>query len=224
MAVEVAAAKPAGEDRELRQILDEEIHRLPLKYRAPIVLCYLEGQTHEEAARQLRWPLGTVKGRLARARSLLESRLTRRGIACGTGLAALAAGGAHGSRSARGAARGHLQRGGPDRFREVDRTRRFRFHHTAHPGSSLNHVPAKAETDRRGLRGLGPVLDRSGPGRPATREFFFFFLPTGETPRAETPEAEEGPAATNPTAPGPAARAEVAEKSQTPPQPSDARN
>lgn len=91
LAVEVAASEPSGEDLEFGQILDEEINRLPQKYRAPIVLCYLEGQTHEEAARQLHWPLGTVKGRLARARSLLESRLTRRGVACGTGLAALAA-------------------------------------------------------------------------------------------------------------------------------------
>jgi len=91
MTYEVAGVDPASEDSELRRILDEEINRLPLKYRAPIVLCYLEGQTHEQAARQLHWPLGTVKGRLARARSLLESRLTRRGVACGTGLAALAA-------------------------------------------------------------------------------------------------------------------------------------
>jgi len=79
-------------DAELRQILDEEINRLPWKYRAPVVLCYLEGQTHEGAARQLHWPIGTVKGRLARARSLLESRLTRRGLACGSFMTALAAG------------------------------------------------------------------------------------------------------------------------------------
>jgi RNA polymerase sigma factor (sigma-70 family) len=78
-------------DPELGQILDEEINRLPTKYRSPIVLCYLEGITHEEAARQLQWPLGTVKGRLSRARTLLESRLSRRGVACGAALAVLAA-------------------------------------------------------------------------------------------------------------------------------------
>ena len=55
--------------------------RLSEKYRAPVVLCHLEGLTHEEAAERLRWPVGTVRSRLARARDRLRSRLVRRGLA-----------------------------------------------------------------------------------------------------------------------------------------------
>ncbi len=61
--------------------LHDEIARLPEKYQAPIVLCYLEGRTHEEAAAQLHWPLGTVKTRLNRGRERLKHRLSRRGLA-----------------------------------------------------------------------------------------------------------------------------------------------
>jgi RNA polymerase sigma factor (sigma-70 family) len=75
---------PAGEQvaaRELRIALDEEVRRLPEKYRATFILCYLEGLTNEEAAQRLGRPVGTVVSRLARARDWLRRRLTGRGLA-----------------------------------------------------------------------------------------------------------------------------------------------
>ncbi len=81
------AAAPATQEpgfetawRELLVVLEEELALLPANDRAPLVLCYLEGKTHEEAARQLGWPLGTVHGRVSRAREALRRRLARRGL------------------------------------------------------------------------------------------------------------------------------------------------
>jgi RNA polymerase sigma factor (sigma-70 family) len=77
-----SAADPADDVtwRELRALLDQELSHLPEKYRTPLLLCYLEGQTRDEAAHQLGCPLGTLKSRLERGRELLRRRLVRRGL------------------------------------------------------------------------------------------------------------------------------------------------
>jgi RNA polymerase sigma factor (sigma-70 family) len=65
---------------ELHGLLDQELSRLPDKYRAVIVLCDLEGKTRKDAARHFRLPEGTVASRLATARSMLAKRLARAGL------------------------------------------------------------------------------------------------------------------------------------------------
>jgi RND family efflux transporter MFP subunit len=78
-----ARSSRAQPDGELERLLHEEIDRLPERYRSPVVLCDLEGRTHEQAARHLGWPVGTVKSRLSRGRERLRDRLIRRGLAPG---------------------------------------------------------------------------------------------------------------------------------------------
>jgi RNA polymerase sigma factor (sigma-70 family) len=77
--------------RELLQVLEEEVQRLPAAYRLPVILCCLEGRSREEAAELLGWKLGAVKGRLERGRRRLHARLTRRGLELAVALGALEA-------------------------------------------------------------------------------------------------------------------------------------
>src|SRR5262249_39218280 len=85
------ASPPAPDDliwRDIRFVLDEEVNRLPHRYRAPVVLCYFEGRTNEQAAGVLGCPRGTVYPRLAEARNRLRRQLSRRGLALSAGVLA----------------------------------------------------------------------------------------------------------------------------------------
>jgi RNA polymerase sigma-70 factor (ECF subfamily) len=85
-----SAARKAAErvEPDLWPLLDEELSRLPEKYRAPVVLCHLQGHTHEEAARRLGCPRETLTTRLTRARERLRQQLVRRGVALSAGTVA----------------------------------------------------------------------------------------------------------------------------------------
>src|SRR5262249_22196880 len=78
----------AAAGQEAQALLDEELQRLPERYRSALVLCYLEGLTQEAAARRLGWSKGTLRRRLGQGRELLRRRLIRRGLAPSAALAA----------------------------------------------------------------------------------------------------------------------------------------
>jgi RNA polymerase sigma factor (sigma-70 family) len=93
---EAAALVPPSRDpvgeltvREAQQTVDQELDRLPAKFRAPLVLCCLEGLARDEAARQLGWPVALVKSRLEQGRELLRQRLGGRGLTLPAGLLSL---------------------------------------------------------------------------------------------------------------------------------------
>jgi len=67
-------------ERDVKLALDQAVNQLPAKYRQPIIFCYLEGNSVNEAAARIGCPAGTVAGRLARAKEMLRKRLIKRGI------------------------------------------------------------------------------------------------------------------------------------------------
>jgi membrane fusion protein (multidrug efflux system) len=82
----VRPREPLADDPGLREglaLLDEELSRLPERFRAVLIVCGLEGRSRDEAAAQLGWSAGQVKGRLERARAMLQTRLARRGVEFG---------------------------------------------------------------------------------------------------------------------------------------------
>jgi RNA polymerase sigma factor (sigma-70 family) len=89
-----APRDPAAEVswREVQAILDEELQRLPERYRAPVILCYLECMTRDEAAKQLGLLPTTLYGRLERARDMLRTCLTKRGLTLSAAISAAAVG------------------------------------------------------------------------------------------------------------------------------------
>jgi membrane fusion protein (multidrug efflux system) len=91
---ESVAPPHSGNNDDLEKIIHEEIDRLPRPFRAAMVLCDLEGHTHEQAASHLGCAVGTVKSRLARGRKRLRRRLVRRGVTPSAALAIASAGGA----------------------------------------------------------------------------------------------------------------------------------
>lgn len=84
-------SRESREPEDIGQVLHAEIERLSARYRSPVILCDLEGRSHEEAAAEIGCPVGTIKSRLARAREKLRQRLERRGLVPAVGLGSLLA-------------------------------------------------------------------------------------------------------------------------------------
>ncbi len=179
LAVTADRSGTEGVSPELAAILHEELGRLPERYRAALVLCYLEGHTCEAAARRLGWPVGTVKSRLARGRERLRGRLIRRGVVPDetsecvkevpiSGLAS-ASPPAPALVIPAALARHHGRGDAPVRRRPADRRRRLGGVALLDPSDPEDHADDSTHHDL-GPADPGPRGDRRGDdGHPGTR-------------------------------------------------------
>lgn len=150
---------------DLQPVLHDEVNRLPEKYRLPIILSYLQGKSNEEVAELLEWPVGTVKGRLFRARNLLRTRLTRRGLALSTSFLCMALA----EREGEGAVISEALK--EKTVRMALRARSAEF------GSALTQVETGPSTRPGGSTGATEVAQPARKVRDKrkwSREFFFF--------------------------------------------------
>jgi RNA polymerase sigma factor (sigma-70 family) len=169
-AIATAPAPETGRP-DLAWLLDEEILRLPERLRLPVVLCLMEGRTYDEAASQLRWTPGMVRGRLAQARTRLQDRLIRRGEAPSVAMALVAMGApsvparlvASASRATLGAASGKSE--GSTALALADWTLRRWI--MIRIGSAALAMIAAGLVLGIGTAGLGPLARGPGRGEPA---------------------------------------------------------
>ena len=158
--------EPQAERAELLSLIDEEMDRLPQRYRDVLVLCDLEGQTYTEAAQRLRCPLGTVQSRLARARQRLRGRLSRKGVEPVASAAWLTDHHAyHRAPSAAGGDAGSLRGGLERRISPGDRPRIARMvRHLDRNGLPKNRGGRDLDRRTGGLSGGLRVRQPFGPG------------------------------------------------------------
>ena len=156
---------PAATGDELAAALHEEVDRLPSDRRSAVVLCGLEGLTHEQAAHRLGWPVGTVRSRLARGRDQLRDRLIRRGLAPAVGVwAASEAAGMSpvALRAMAGASAGAGTVPGPVAMLSQLALRSMLM-------SKIKMATVLAAMVGVSALGVGVLARQDGPGQPATR-------------------------------------------------------
>jgi RNA polymerase sigma factor (sigma-70 family) len=175
--------------REAMGILEEEVQRLPEAYRLPVVLCCLQGLSQDEAARQLGWTAGSVKGRLERGRKRLHRRLVGRGLGLAAALALVEISRATAAGPARALAAPTAKAAVAFASRSPARAALVSAQVTALAEAGLKHAaPTRMKFGLLLLLAVGAVTAGLGLGTTAQR------LPAGEPPGAR-PAEETGQSA-----------------------------